>query len=191
MKLSGHPKVTCTEPYVTERLHNIEHHLGFTPGRSSVINEIILLHYDKCINNDIERQHGRFGLKYSRILARVLIPSSVFFRKAIFWRETEAYMLYVLWGSLWGLTFWRETDALMLFDRHFGGKQTRPCFEPDIDVIAGNFDRCLILVFSFSGKPVPLDVYERIRELETRILHLESLSPEYFNKSNVSRTGIW
>lgn len=82
MKLSGHPKVTCTEPYVTERLHNIEHHLGFTPGRSSIINEIILLNYDKCINDYIERQHGRFGLKYSRILARVLIPSSVFFSES-------------------------------------------------------------------------------------------------------------
>lgn len=127
MKLSGHPKVTCTEPYVTERLHNIEHHLGFTPGRSSVINEIILLHYDKCINNDIERQHGRFGLKDSRILARVLIPSSVFFSESnILAGNRSVRALRAL-----RLTFWRETDALMLFDRHFGGKQTRPCFETD------------------------------------------------------------
>ncbi|XP_031569265.1 MAP3K12-binding inhibitory protein 1-like [Actinia tenebrosa] len=69
-KLSGNPKVTCTESRVTERLHNIEHHLGFTPG-----------------------------------------------------------------------------------------------------------------------KPVPLDVYERIRDLESRILHLESLSPEYFDKNKVCQTS--
>lgn len=29
------------------------------------------------------------------------------------------------------------------------------------------------------GKPTPKDVYERLRRLEDRLLHLESISPEY------------
>lgn len=31
------------------------------------------------------------------------------------------------------------------------------------------------------GKPVPGSVYERIQNLENRILQLESVSPEYFD----------
>jgi len=31
------------------------------------------------------------------------------------------------------------------------------------------------------GRPIPGDVYERIQNLESRILQLESLSPEYFD----------
>lgn len=30
-------------------------------------------------------------------------------------------------------------------------------------------------------QPIPLDVYERLKKLEDRILHLESISPEYFD----------
>lgn len=33
----------------------------------------------------------------------------------------------------------------------------------------------------YAGRPIPGDVYERIQNLEGRILQLESLSPEYFN----------
>ena len=32
----------------------------------------------------------------------------------------------------------------------------------------------------FEGKPVPHDVYHRLRCVEEKILFLESLSPEYF-----------
>lgn len=33
----------------------------------------------------------------------------------------------------------------------------------------------------YAGRPIPGDVYERIQNLESRILQLESLSPEYFD----------
>ncbi|CAH3043402.1 unnamed protein product [Pocillopora meandrina] len=40
-------------------------------------------------------------------------------------------------------------------------------------------------------RPVPQDVYERLSDLEKRILHLEGLSPEYFRKNpDKGRDGI-
>ncbi|XP_078352178.1 MAP3K12-binding inhibitory protein 1-like [Oculina patagonica] len=35
------------------------------------------------------------------------------------------------------------------------------------------------------GRPVPCDVYERLADLEEKILHLEGLSPEYFRQNNL------
>ena len=36
---------------------------------------------------------------------------------------------------------------------------------------------CYVII----DKPVPADVYERIQNIESRILQLESISPEYFD----------
>jgi hypothetical protein len=36
------------------------------------------------------------------------------------------------------------------------------------------------LGLSTKEQPIPLDVYGRLKALEDRILHLESISPEYF-----------
>lgn len=49
---------------------------------------------------------------------------------------------------------------------------------PAIQERLQNMEKHLGLV---KEQPVPLDVYERLKALEDRILHLESISPEYFD----------
>ena len=41
-----------------------------------------------------------------------------------------------------------------------------------------------------ANRPVPKDVYDRLKNLEERVLHLEGLSPEYFSVAqNLSKTS--
>ncbi|XP_063235392.1 MAP3K12-binding inhibitory protein 1-like [Bacillus rossius redtenbacheri] len=39
--------------------------------------------------------------------------------------------------------------------------------------------------------PVPSDIYERIKNIEDRILYLEGLSPEYFQSSMPNNSSMW
>lgn len=52
-----------------------------------------------------------------------------------------------------------------------------------------SFKICLKQMFPSLAGPVPLNVYQRLKKLEDRILELEGLSPEYF-QSTVSFVAI-
>uniref|UniRef100_A0A8C5QSC2 MAP3K12 binding inhibitory protein 1 n=1 Tax=Leptobrachium leishanense TaxID=445787 RepID=A0A8C5QSC2_9ANUR len=41
-----------------------------------------------------------------------------------------------------------------------------------------------------TGGPVPMDIYQRIKKLEDRILELEGISPEYFHSMNYSLSEL-
>ncbi|XP_059812642.1 MAP3K12-binding inhibitory protein 1 isoform X1 [Hypanus sabinus] len=59
---------------------------------------------------------------------------------------------------------------------------TQNCGNPAIEERLQNMEAHLKLP---PGGPVPVDVYQRIKKLEDRILHLEGLSPEYFQHVNL------
>ncbi|XP_078089905.1 MAP3K12-binding inhibitory protein 1 isoform X2 [Mustelus asterias] len=54
---------------------------------------------------------------------------------------------------------------------------TQNCGNPAIEERLQNMESHLKFP---TGGPVPIDIYQRIKRLEDRILHLEGLSPEYF-----------
>ncbi|XP_067847579.1 MAP3K12-binding inhibitory protein 1 [Heptranchias perlo] len=58
---------------------------------------------------------------------------------------------------------------------------TQSCGNPAIEERLQNMETHLKLP---TGGPVPIDIYRRIKRLEDRILHLEGLSPEYFQHVN-------
>lgn len=58
---------------------------------------------------------------------------------------------------------------------------TQSCGNPAIEERLQNMEAHLKLS---AGGPVPIDIYQRIKKLEDRILHLEGLSPEYFQHVN-------
>uniref|UniRef100_UPI00398E66FA MAP3K12-binding inhibitory protein 1 isoform X2 n=1 Tax=Pristiophorus japonicus TaxID=55135 RepID=UPI00398E66FA len=58
---------------------------------------------------------------------------------------------------------------------------TQSCGNPAIEERLQNMETHLKLPI---GGPVPIDIYRRIKRLEDRILHLEGLSPEYFQHVN-------
>ncbi|XP_078263296.1 MAP3K12-binding inhibitory protein 1 [Rhinoraja longicauda] len=58
---------------------------------------------------------------------------------------------------------------------------TQSCSNPAIEERLQNMEAHLKLS---AGGPVPIAIYQRIKKLEDRILHLEGLSPEYFQHVN-------
>ncbi|KXJ08204.1 MAP3K12-binding inhibitory protein 1 [Exaiptasia diaphana] len=67
--------------------------------------------------------------------------------------------------------------------RHYG-KPKVICSEPSVTERLHNLENHL--GFS-SGGPVAHDIYEVLKQLENRVLFLESLSPEYFNPHTLQR----
>lgn len=88
-------------------------------------------------------------------------------------KDSKSHLKVSRCVNMWGPQTHSEVPALSS-----ATTQLKPT--PAIQERLQNMEKHLGLV---KEQPIPLDVYGRLKALEDRILHLESISPEYFNGS--------